>query len=58
MMKIIMINNNSHDVIIRLIKNTKIKYFLLPGLVMETNGLAQKKKQQQQQQKKQLLFLN
>ena len=43
-MKIIMNNNNSNDAIIRLIKNTKSKYFLLPGLSWKRMGLLKKKK--------------
>ena len=37
-------NNNNNDVIIKLIKNVKSKYFLLPALSSKRMGLLKKKK--------------
>ena len=45
-------NNNSNDAIIRLIKNTKSKNFLIPGLSWKRMGLLNIKK------KGKFLFLN
>ena len=36
-------NNNNNDVIIKLIKNVKSKYFLLPALSSKRMGLLKKK---------------
>ena len=37
--------NNSNDVIMKLIKNAKSKYFFISWLVTETNELVQNKKE-------------
>ena len=37
--------NNSNDVVMKLIKNAKSKYFFISWLVTETNELVQNKKE-------------
>ena len=37
--------NNSNDVVVKLIKNAKSKYFFISWLVTETNELVQNKKE-------------
>ena len=48
-------NNDNSDVIIKLVKNAKSKYFLLPGLSQKRMGLFKIKKKEK---KKCFLFLN
>ena len=48
-------NNNINDVIMKLIKSAKSKYFLLPGLSQKRMDLLQRKKKKKE---KVFLFLN
>ena len=48
-------NNDNSDVIIKLVKNAKSKYFLLPGLSQKRMDLFKIKKKEK---KKCFLFLN